>query len=61
AFPKFDEQYLIESSFSYPISINGKVRAQMEFSLDVSKEEIEKPCWQRKSCRNGQKESHQRK
>jgi leucyl-tRNA synthetase len=42
AFPKFDEQYLIESSFSYPISINGKVRAQMEFALDVPKEEIEK-------------------
>jgi leucyl-tRNA synthetase len=42
SFPKFDEQYLIESSFSYPISINGKVRAQMEFALDVPKEEIEK-------------------
>lgn len=42
SFPKFDEQYLIESSFSYPISINGKVRAQMDFALDVSKEEIEK-------------------
>jgi len=42
SFPKYDEQYLIESSFSYPISINGKVRAQMEFALDVPKEEIEK-------------------
>ena len=42
SFPKFDEQYLIESSFSYPISINGKVRAQMNFALDVPKEEIEK-------------------
>jgi leucyl-tRNA synthetase len=42
SFPKYDEQYLIESSFSYPISINGKVRAQMDFALDVSKEEIEK-------------------
>ena len=42
SFAKYDEQYLIESSFSYPISINGKVRAQMEFSLDMPKEEIEK-------------------
>lgn len=42
SFPKYDEQYLIESSFSYPISINGKVRAQMDFGLDISKEEIEK-------------------
>ncbi len=41
-FPKYDEQYLIESTFSYPISINGKVRAQMEFALDMPKEDIEK-------------------
>jgi leucyl-tRNA synthetase len=41
-FPKYDEQYLIESSYSYPISINGKVRAQMTFALDMPKEDIEK-------------------
>ncbi|HET9055054.1 MAG TPA: class I tRNA ligase family protein, partial [Cyclobacteriaceae bacterium] len=41
-FPKHDEQYLIESSFNYPISINGKVRAQMNFPVDMPKEEIEK-------------------
>jgi len=41
-FPKYDPQYLIESSFSYPISINGKVRAQMDFALDMPKEDIEK-------------------
>lgn len=42
AFPKFDEQYLKESSFEYPISINGKVRAKMQFALDMPKEDIEK-------------------
>lgn len=42
SFPKYDEQYLIESSYSYPISINGKVRAQMTFALDMPKEDIEK-------------------
>lgn len=42
SFPKFDEQYLKESSFEYPISINGKVRAKMEFALDMPKEDIEK-------------------
>jgi leucyl-tRNA synthetase len=41
-YPKFDDQYLVESTFSYPISINGKVRAQMEFALDMPKEDIEK-------------------
>lgn len=42
SFPKYDEQYLTESSHNYPISINGKVRAQMEFALDMPKEDIEK-------------------
>jgi leucyl-tRNA synthetase len=42
SFPAWDEQYLKESSFSYPISINGKVRAQIEFALDMPKEDIEK-------------------
>lgn len=42
SFPQYDEQYLIESSFNYPISINGKVRAQMSFALDMPKEDIEK-------------------
>ena len=41
-FPQYDEQYLIESSFTYPISINGKVRAQMSFALEMPKEDIEK-------------------
>ncbi|MDL5049412.1 leucine--tRNA ligase [Oscillatoria amoena NRMC-F 0135] len=41
-FPDFDEQYLSETSFNYPISINGKVRAQINFSLDMPREDIEK-------------------
>jgi leucyl-tRNA synthetase len=41
-FPAYDEQYLTESSFNYPISINGKVRAEMNFALDMPKEDIEK-------------------
>src|SRR5690606_36725546 len=42
AFPSHDAQYLIENSFEYPISINGKVRAKMNFALDMPKEDIEK-------------------
>ncbi|HMJ67314.1 MAG TPA: leucine--tRNA ligase [Cyclobacteriaceae bacterium] len=41
-FPAYDEQYLTESSFNYPISINGKVRAEMNFALDMPREDIEK-------------------
>jgi len=40
-FPKFEEKYLVESSKTYPISFNGKMRFTMELSLDLSKDEIE--------------------
>ncbi|MFZ6013693.1 MAG: leucine--tRNA ligase, partial [Bacteroidota bacterium] len=39
SFPKYNEEYLKENSFEYPISINGKVRAKMEFALDMPKED----------------------
>jgi leucyl-tRNA synthetase len=41
-FPKFNEAYLVESSFEYPISINGKVRAKLNFPLDMPVSDIEK-------------------
>ncbi|HZI25631.1 MAG TPA: leucine--tRNA ligase, partial [Chryseolinea sp.] len=41
-FPTHNEAYLTESSFEYPISINGKVRAKMNFALDMPKEDVEK-------------------
>ncbi len=41
-YPKWSEEYLTESSFEYPISINGKVRAKMNFALDMPKEDVEK-------------------
>jgi leucyl-tRNA synthetase len=41
-YPKFEEKYLVETSFEYPVSINGKVRAKMNFALDMPKEDMEK-------------------
>ncbi len=41
-FPKFEEQYLVESSKEYPISFNGKLRFKLELPLDMGKDEIEK-------------------
>ncbi len=41
-FPSYDEKYIKVNSHAYPISINGKVRATMEFPLDMLTEEIEK-------------------
>jgi leucyl-tRNA synthetase len=42
SYPVFDEQYLKENSFEYPISINGKVRVMMNIALDMPKEDMEK-------------------
>jgi leucyl-tRNA synthetase len=41
-FPTFEPKYLVESSKEYPISINGKMRTTMSFSVDAAQNEIEK-------------------
>ncbi len=40
-FPQHNESYLVENTFNYPISINGKVRLNMEFALDLAPADIE--------------------
>ncbi len=42
SFPKFENKFLVESSKEYPISINGKMRTTMHFSVDAAQIEIEK-------------------
>lgn len=41
-YPQFNADYLKEDSYDYPIMVNGKMRAKMNFSLNASKEEMEK-------------------
>ena len=41
-FPEFNESYLVESAFSYPVSFNGKTRFFHEYDLSLSREDIEK-------------------
>ena len=41
-FPECNESYLIETTFSYPISFNGKTKFNHEFELSLSNEELEK-------------------
>ncbi|EAY30300.1 leucine--tRNA ligase [Microscilla marina] len=41
-FPTHNEKYLQESSFEYPISINGKKRTTINVPLDMPKGDIEK-------------------
>ncbi|MGB8194894.1 MAG: leucine--tRNA ligase [Chitinophagaceae bacterium] len=41
AYPRYDEQYLAESSKEYPVSINGKLRTQINMDLELSQPEVE--------------------
>ncbi|SCY46119.1 leucine--tRNA ligase [Flavobacterium caeni] len=40
-FPKFNPEYLVESSKEYPVSFNGKMRFTMELPLDLTAAQIE--------------------
>ncbi|MEM6846311.1 MAG: leucine--tRNA ligase [Bacteroidota bacterium] len=40
-FPTYNDEYLVENTHEYPISINGKVRTKLNFAMDASKETIE--------------------
>jgi leucyl-tRNA synthetase len=42
AFPQFNEAFLIEDNFSYPVSFNGKMRFNLELPANLSVQEIEK-------------------
>jgi leucyl-tRNA synthetase len=42
SFPEWDEKYLVEDTFLYPVSFNGKLRFKLEFPVNMSKEDIEK-------------------
>lgn len=41
-YPVFEPKYLVEDSINYPISINGKKRAEMVFPADYGKEALER-------------------
>ena len=41
-FPEYNEEYLKDSDYRYPVSINGKTKAFIEFPLDKDAEELKK-------------------
>jgi leucyl-tRNA synthetase len=41
AFPVFNQEYLIENTFEYPVSFNGKTRFKLELPADLPVSEIE--------------------
>ncbi|QZE14226.1 leucine--tRNA ligase [Halosquirtibacter laminarini] len=40
SFPLFDEKFLVEDSFEYPVSFNGKMRFKIALPVDMDKDSI---------------------
>jgi leucyl-tRNA synthetase len=40
-YPEFNPEYLVENEFSYPVSINGKTRLNLNISLSLTQAEVE--------------------
>jgi leucyl-tRNA synthetase len=49
-FPQWDEKYLKENTFTYPVSFNGKTRFKLELPVDMNKDEIEKAALEAKEA-----------
>ena len=41
AWPEYIEKYIIENSFNYPVSFNGKTRYMLELPVDLNQTQIE--------------------
>ncbi len=41
AYPIFEEKYVIETSKSYPVAINGKTRTEINIALDATQQQVE--------------------
>jgi len=41
AFPTFKPEYLVEDEFAYPVSINGKMKMNLNLSLNLAQPEVE--------------------
>ncbi len=40
-FPKYEQKYITNDTFNYPISFNGKTRFNLEIPLNISQQEVE--------------------
>jgi leucyl-tRNA synthetase len=42
SYPEWNEKYLTEDTFIYPVSFNGKLRFKLELPLDMPRDEVER-------------------
>ena len=41
-FPTYEEKFLLESTFEYPVSFNGKMRFKLKLPMDIGAKDVEK-------------------
>ena len=41
-FPELKQEYLVESSFTYPVSVNGKKRTEINIDLNITEDDLKK-------------------
>ncbi|HMR19308.1 MAG TPA: class I tRNA ligase family protein, partial [Sphingobacterium sp.] len=41
SYPKFNPDYLVESEFAYPVSVNGKMKMNLPLALDLDQKAVE--------------------
>jgi len=41
SYPTYEEKYISDDYYQYPVAINGKIRAKMTFALDTTPQDIE--------------------
>ena len=41
AFPRFEAQYVIETTKEYPVSVNGKLRTQINLDLNATQDQVQ--------------------
>ena len=42
SFPELKPEYLVESTFNYPVSVNGKKRTEISIDLNITEEDLKK-------------------
>ncbi len=42
SYPSYNEAFLVEETIQYPVSVNGKLRAQLSVNADTPKDEVER-------------------
>ncbi|PLX11696.1 MAG: leucine--tRNA ligase, partial [Marinilabiliales bacterium] len=49
-FPKYEDKYLVESSFDYPVSFNGKMRFKIQLPMDIDAKSAEQKVLENESA-----------